>query len=148
VRSYVLDAGVAAKWFLPPTTEPLSSEALALLQRYTKGQFNFVVPDLFFAEFANVLWKAERYGRCDRAVADAAIQRIVSSGFPSSPSSALIEPAMPIARAYGRTVYDSLYVALAIQTKTQLITADERLVNSSAGRLPVIWLGAVHSSTQ
>lgn len=148
MKSYVLDAGVAAKWFLPPATEPLSSEALALLQRYTKGQFNFVVPDLFFAEFANVLWKAERYGRCASAVADAAIQRIVSSGFPSFPSSTLIEPAMPIARTYGRTVYDALYVALAIETKTQMITADEKLANSLAGRLPVIWLGAIHSSTQ
>ncbi len=148
MRSYVLDASVAAKWFLPAATEPLSSEATALLQRHTKGQFNFVVPDLFFAEVANVLWKAERYGRCDRAVADAAVQRIVSSGFPSFPSSALIEPAMSIGRAYGRAVYDSLYVALAIQTKTQLITADEKLANSLAGRLPVIWLGAIHSSTQ
>jgi predicted nucleic acid-binding protein len=119
-----------------------------LLQRYKQGLFNFVVPDLFFAEFANVLWEAERYGRCDGVVADAAIQRIVGSGFLSFPSSTLIDSAMPIARAYGRTVYDSLYVALAIQTKTQLITADEKLVNSLAGRLPVIWLGAFHSTTQ
>lgn len=53
MTSYVLDAGVAAKWFLPAATEPLSREALQLLQRYAKGRVNFVVPDLFFAEFAN-----------------------------------------------------------------------------------------------
>ena len=29
-----------------------------------------------------------------------------------------------------------------------MATADEKLANSQAGRLPVIWLGALHSSTQ
>jgi predicted nucleic acid-binding protein len=35
------------------------------------------------------------------------------------------------------------YVALAIQSKAQLITADERLANSLAAHLPVKWLGAL-----
>jgi predicted nucleic acid-binding protein len=141
VTPYVLDASVAAKWFLPAASEPLSSEAMTLLQRYARGEANFLVPDLFFAEFANVLWKAERAGRCDRVIADAAIAKIVSSGFLAFPSANLIEPAIQIARAYGRTVYDCLYVSLAIETKTQAITADEKLASSLAGRLPVVWLG-------
>jgi hypothetical protein len=32
-----------------------------------------------------------------------------------------------------RTVYDALYLALAIRLKTHLITGDERLVNALAG---------------
>jgi predicted nucleic acid-binding protein len=143
VNSYVLDASVAAKWFLPAASEPLSAEAAELLLQYAKGQANFLVPDLFFAELANVLWKAERRGRCDAAVTDAAIAKIVSSGFPTFPSATLIEPAVQIARAYARTVYDCLYVVLAIQTRTQCVTADEKLANSLAGRMPVIWLGAL-----
>jgi hypothetical protein len=27
------------------------------------GHLNFMVPELFFAEFANVLWKTEHHGR-------------------------------------------------------------------------------------
>ncbi len=148
MTSYVLDAGVAVKWFLPASVEPFSGEALSLLKQYTKGNLNFFVPDLFFAEFANVLWKAERYGRCEKIVADAAIEQIVKSGFLSFPTSTLVEQALEIARVYARTVYDSIYVALAIRTKTQAITADERLANSLAGRVPVVWLGALHSTMQ
>ena len=148
MTSYVLDAGVAVKWFLPASAEPLSREAMGLLERYTKGQYSFLVPDLFFAEFGNVLWKAERYGRCSRRATDAAIAEITKSGFASFPSSELLHAAVQIARAYERTVYDSLYVALAVQVKSYLITADEKLANALAGRLPVLWLGAIYSTTQ
>jgi hypothetical protein len=43
----VIDASVAAKWFLPD--EPFSERALELL-----------LPDLFFSECGNILWKAAR----------------------------------------------------------------------------------------
>jgi predicted nucleic acid-binding protein len=45
--------------------------------------------------------------------------------------------------AYERTVYDCLYVVLAVHSKAQLITADERLANSLAAHFPVKWLGAL-----
>ena len=35
----------------------------------------------------------------------------------------------------------ALYVAVALATKTELITADERLVNALGSRFPVRWLG-------
>jgi predicted nucleic acid-binding protein len=52
----------------------------------------------------------------------------------------LIEAAIQIARAYHRTVYDCIYVALAVETRSEMVTADERLANSLPG-LPVVWLG-------
>ena len=45
--------------------------------------------------------------------------------------------------SHDRTVYDSLYVALAVQSKSVMITADERLANALAAKLPVKWLGAL-----
>jgi predicted nucleic acid-binding protein len=50
--------------------------------------------------------------------------------------------ALKIALVHDRSVYDCLYVALAIQFKVQMITADERLANALAARFPVKWLGA------
>jgi predicted nucleic acid-binding protein len=55
----------------------------------------------------------------------------------------LFSEALEIALTYDRNVYDCLYVALAVQSKAELVTADERLANALAAHLPVKWLGAM-----
>ena len=139
----VLDASVAAKWYLPADAEPLAREALALLLSYTKGQTEVLVPDLFYAEVGNILWKAERQGRCSPELGNAAVSALVQAGFRNFASATLLASALSIARAHGRTVYDSLYLVLAVQESATMITADERLANAVAAYLPVKWLGAV-----
>lgn len=48
----------------------------------------------------------------------------------------LIAPAMALAAETGRTVYDSLYLALAMRENIPLLTGDERFANAlSAGPL-------------
>jgi predicted nucleic acid-binding protein len=54
----VLDASVAAKWLLPVSDEPLALEAIALFVQFSEGKLQLYVPDLFWSEMANVLWKA------------------------------------------------------------------------------------------
>jgi predicted nucleic acid-binding protein len=139
----VIDASVAAKWFLPERDETLVEEAWQLLGRYAKGQTRFVVPDLFWAEFGNILWKAVRRGRCTRQAAETGLESMRSRGLPTVSSSTLIEAAFAIASAFDRTVYDSLYIALAVDCKGQFITADEKLANAVAAHLPVKWLGSL-----
>ena len=143
MTSLVLDASVAAKWFLPPAGESLTQEAQQLLKRYVDGQLRFIVPDLFWAEFANLLWKSVRQGRWPQASADLAIRAMRERNFPTVGSFAILPEAFAIASAFGRTVYDSIYVALAVTSKTQLVTADERLANALAAHLPVKWLGSL-----
>ncbi len=62
--------------------------------------------------------------------------------FDAVPSLLLMDEAMPISLDFGIALYDCLYVALAMQAKADLITADERLANALAARFPVKWLGA------
>jgi predicted nucleic acid-binding protein len=143
VSLVVVDASVAAKWFFPEDREALMSQALALLDAYDNEEVRFVVPDLFYVETASAIWKAVRMGRVTRAFGDQALELLTQRKFPTVPSLKLLENAFQIATAYGRTVYDCLYVALAVQTNAQLITADERLANALAARFPVKWLGAV-----
>jgi predicted nucleic acid-binding protein len=142
LTTFVLDAGVAAKWFLPAPAEDLVPEAFQLLRQYELGELDFVVPDLFWAEFGNLAWNAARRGRWPTTDAMTAVREILSRQFLTFSSRELLNPAFEIAGRFDRTVYDSLYVALAVELHTDLITADERLVNALAARFPVKWLGS------
>jgi predicted nucleic acid-binding protein len=143
VTTYVIDASVAAKWVLPARGETLTQEALELLRRYAAGELRFVVPDLFWAELGNILWKAVRQKRVPIASAESALLSMRDRGFPTVPSQTLLAGAFVIATAFDRAVYDALYVALALDSKSQLVTADERLANALAAHLPVKWLGSL-----
>jgi predicted nucleic acid-binding protein len=142
VITFVLDASVALKWAMPLAKEPLTDESLRLFKRYTDGEIDFVVPDVFWAEVGNVLWKGARRGRWGRDDAENVAADFKARDFVTVPSQILLPEALKLAFAYDRSVYDSLYVALAMESKSELITADERLANALAARLPVKWLGA------
>lgn len=142
MNTLVLDASVAIKWAIPSVREPLTDESLRLLQRYVDSEIEFIVPDVFWAEIGNVLWKSARQRRWRQDEAEAVAADMKARDFATVPSATLLTEALRIAFAYDRSVYDCLYVALAVQAKTDLITADERLANALAAHLPVKWLGA------
>lgn len=138
---YILDSSIAAKWYLPAAHEPLSAEAFRLLRDYEYAHVEFVVPDLFFVEFGSIFWKAVRRGRCDQAAASVAIEEILGKQLRTISSADLLEQAHQLACQYDRSIYDCVYIALAICERAHFVTADERLANAISGRLPVTWLG-------
>lgn len=142
MTSVVVDASVAVKWCLPSHREQLVGQAEELLASSRRDEIRFLVPDLFWVELANALWKAVRRGELSADNAASAISFVRDLDIATLESVDLVPQALVLAVTYGRTVYDSLYVALAVQSKTDLITADERLANALAAHLPVKWLGA------
>lgn len=138
----VIDSSVAVKWIFP-AGETLVDQAVDLLERYAAGEVRFVVPDLFWAELANILWKAVRTGRVTRKTAEAGLAATISRGLPTVSSLQLAGRALTIATTFDRTAYDSLYIALAEDSSGLLVTADEKLANAVGARLPVMWLGAL-----
>ena len=56
-RGCVVDASVGVKLFLP---EELSENATELFREITGVRKRFFVPDLFYAECANIFWKSVR----------------------------------------------------------------------------------------
>jgi predicted nucleic acid-binding protein len=142
VTAYILDASVAAKWFLPRGGETHAGEALQLLRDYAAGSVDLIVPDLFWPEFGNILWKAVRRGRISRRSAEESIRSLEREEISTAATVNLLRDAFAIAASFDRTVYDAVYVALAVASDAPLLTADERLVNALAARFPVRWLGA------
>ncbi len=143
MRACILDASVAAKWFLPAREEPLSAEARRLLQDYCAARLQLLVPDLFWPEIGNIFWKSVRRGRISLASAVEALETLRSLKIATAPSEPLLDAALHLAAAFDRTVYDGVYVALAQDRGAPLVTADERLANALAARFAVRWLGAV-----
>jgi len=142
VTSCIVDASVAAKWLLPAAGEGLLDQADHLIALHVRRDLQLLAPDLIEAEIGNVLCKAVRRNRISQPEAENSLRRYAALGIQVLPTSDLTGQALQIALACDRSFYDSLYVALAFATKTELITADERLVNALGSRFPVRWLGA------
>ncbi len=139
---FVVDASVAAKWVLAGE-EPFRDEALLLLKEWLDSKIRLLVPDFFWVELTNVLWKAVRRGRCTKETALAALAALLDCPIPTIPSLNLHNSALRKGVLYGRSVYDCIYLVLALEAKAHLLTADEKLVNALASRFPVKWLGAL-----
>jgi predicted nucleic acid-binding protein len=124
VSAVVVDASVAVKWFLP---EPYAHAA----RRVLAGRRTLLAPDLIWAEVGNVLWK-----RLQRAeITHEAAERILHDfrRFPLQTYTArrLLEPAWALAAQWGVSVYDGLYLALAISRRCRLVTADRSLIEAT-----------------
>ena len=120
---YVIDASVAVKWFVP---EAHTDEAL----NYFDDDNDLFAPDLLASEFGNILWKKVRRQELTPDEARETITLFTQTPIDLIASRPLLEPAFEIATALDRTVYDSLYLALAVHQDCEMITADQRLYNS------------------
>lgn len=133
----VIDASVVAAT-LPD--EPHKAAARAM---FASGD-ELHVPDLIYAEVGNVLWKKTLRGGLEPAEVPELLVDLLRLPLVVTPSSALLERAVSIALITRRTVYDCLYLALAVRLQTTMETADEKLVNALAsGPLAryVRWIG-------
>ncbi len=138
---YVVDASVGIKWFVPE----VHSEAA---QRLLNSSHNLLVPDLFFPEIGNILWKRVRRGEGTPDHARDTLAEFSTVPLEVYESQPLMPVALDIAVQTDRTVYDSLYLALAILSQCQMVTADLRLFNSIASSSfadNILWVESVGS---
>lgn len=139
MTNFVVDASVAVKWYLP---EPHSPQALTLVNPSNE----LWAPDLIFAELGNVCWKRAQRGELIPAQAHAIVRDFLASPLRIEHSQRLLQAAWDIAIQHGRSVYDSLYLALACTLDIPLVTADQRFFNAMQmtpeGRR-MVWVGAL-----
>ncbi len=126
----VVDASVGIKLFV---AEPLSDRANALFDYLTADPpGRLYVPDLFFAECANILWKYVRRFGYPAANARQDLADLQALALRSVSTADLVVEAFEIALPHVITAYDACYVALADHLHLPLITADEVLVRKLA----------------
>ena len=121
----VIDANVLIKLYVP---EVLSPKADSLFRDAEKGSVELFAPDLIYAEAGNILWKKQRLKELSRPDVKEITDAILSLSFVVEPVKPLLPLAIDIAIGYNFTFYDAVYVALASVYKTELVTADKKLV--------------------
>jgi predicted nucleic acid-binding protein len=132
----VVDASVAVKWYVPEEHHEAAKRLLPL-------ENAVITPDFFPIELANALVRKVRRREIDEPAVRPAV-RSASSLVRTLPVSSLIPQALDLAFQYQRNIYDSLYVALALQEGCQLVTADRRLLDAMAPSLGVLlWVEEV-----
>lgn len=127
---YVIDASAVIKIYV---REEQSEEMDRLIEASFAQRIPILVPDLIFAECANILWKKVRRGEHSRDKVLADIEDLRVLGVVSVPTRDLAERALEIACDHGIAAYDACYVALSEQEHVPLLTADTRLASSLSG---------------
>ena len=123
--AFVVDASMAFAWVLPSQA---SSEAEALLERIEAGT-GAVVPPLWFLEVANGLLAAERRRLVTGDERRQALERLSALAFTVDEDDArgAFGRTSALAERYGLSVYDAVYLELALRRNLQLGTRDHAL---------------------
>ena len=132
----IVDASVLLHVFLPDEIQP---NALGLVRDHVSGRIKLKAPSLLPYELSNAVWQAERRGRINRNQADRLIQAFADLDIGIFHQS--WGETLPLARQFGRSVYDAAYLTLAGQLGEPFITADLRLYNAVHPDLDwVLWI--------
>ncbi len=133
---YVVDASVAAKWFLPE----IHTEA-ALRPRHPDCRLH--VPALFDLEFSNVICKKIRRQEMSIEEGHEMRRNIAKVSINRHPDKALLSDAFNLANQTFRSLYDCLYLALTLRLEARMVTADSKFHKEiSRGSLShhVLWV--------
>lgn len=132
LQAAVVDASVGIKLFLP---EDGSEQADRLFNRLAfDPPASFFVPDLFFIECTNILWKyVQRFGYpVENARQD--VDDLQSLALNGVPTAGLAAEALELALELKITACDASYAALARRLELPLVTADAPLAQKLADR--------------
>jgi predicted nucleic acid-binding protein len=119
MKTHVLDASVAAAWYLQ---ESFSGEARRWQTRLLREEVALCVPNLHFWELGNVLRTYVRRGQLEPALAREIYELHLEAPL------LVTEPdrmhTLACALEYGSTMYDAVYIQLCLSLDAPLVTAE------------------------
>lgn len=136
----VVDASVGIKLFVD---EELSDRARDLMEGLAwEPPLHVYVPDLFYLECANILWKYVRRFEYPVVKARNALQLLDALELHPIAGSVLFQESLDLALSRGISAYDASYATLAQSLGIPFVTADEKLIRKLEGSgIEIHWLG-------
>ena len=128
---FVLDASVSLAWF---ADDPVPGLALRAKRSLESGSAA-LVPALWHLEMANGFALAERRLALTAAFIDSClddIEKLLASVIDSSSITLSLRQAQAVARTFGLTAYDAVYLETARQEHLPLATLDRALARAAA----------------
>lgn len=119
MTSFVLDANVAAAWYLP---ESFSLAARGWRDRLLDGRVRLVVPSLHFWEIANVLRTYVRRGELAPALAEEIYSLHLEA--PLEVREPDRREVLAVTLEFEATAYDAVYIALGRSLGIPLLTGE------------------------
>ncbi|MDM8564804.1 type II toxin-antitoxin system VapC family toxin [Candidatus Halobeggiatoa sp. HSG11] len=133
MKIFVVDSSVAIKWYFPE----IHTEVAGLLLNPT---YQLHVPQLFLLEFINVVCKKRRRGEIDNNESDFVINEIQQVPLKWHNDRSVLLKAYEIANETQRSLYDCLYLSLAISLNGKMVTADLKFYESLKSSNYIKWL--------
>jgi predicted nucleic acid-binding protein len=134
---FVVDASVVVKWLVREADE---DTALRIQDLYRSGDIELLAPRFLILEVGNVLGKRVRRVELTPEAAQRCFDRFLA-GLPTLWDSVqLTHLAFNLALAHRQNIYDCVYLALALERRCDLITADEKFVRSMSTAYPFVRL--------
>ena len=122
----VADASVCVKWFFPDSPEEQHSEqAIRLLKQVSINQITLIQPSHWLAEVIAVI------ARIQPDIAEVAIDYLTAMELQSLQTPETLKIASRLSVQLSHHLFDTLYHALAIETDSIFITADEKYFNKA-----------------
>ncbi len=130
-RTLVLDTSVAVKFYVP---EELREEALDVLAAAESGDLELIAPSTLQPEYFNALWWKHRRGELSREEVRSGWEQLITDRPASlfAPED-LMPRAVQLAFDTGVIVYDALFLALAEDAETVMVTSDGKLLKTLEG---------------
>ena len=126
-RELVLDTSVAVKFHVP---EEQHEEASTLRSAFEEGQVGLLAPGTMLPETFNAFWQLYRRGELTRQEVREGWDLISSLPLSLYAPEDLMPRAVELTFETSGIIYDALFLALAEDSETVVITADSRLLNT------------------
>ena len=127
MANYVVDTSVVSQYSISQSYTP---QVRVLITRMYAGD-QLYIPEFSLLECANVLWKEVRFRGLSQTNAEEIIAELLKLPFQIVPVKNLLPRALQIGLTHQLAIYDSLYIALALDLNFPLITVDDKQLNAA-----------------